>query len=83
MPSYRIIGLSLCVMSCIAVGLLGGATPSAQQPKAGATPAGAGAASEWRGINGDMNSTRYAPLSQIDASNFERLTVAWQWKGAD
>ena len=38
---------------------------------------------EWRGINGDASSTRFAPVSQIDASNFERLTVAWQWKGAD
>ena len=38
---------------------------------------------EWRAINGNDSSTRYSPLSQIDASNFERLQVAWQWKGAD
>ena len=38
---------------------------------------------EWRGINGNDSSTRYSPLSQIDASNFERLKVAWEWKGAD
>ena len=40
-------------------------------------------ASEWRDINGNASATRFAPLSQIDASNVERLSVAWQWKGAD
>ena len=83
MPSYRIIGPSILITSCVAIGLLGGATPAAQQPKAATTSGSAAGATEWRGINGDMNSTRFAPLSQIDASNFERLTVAWQWKGAD
>ncbi|MEX2284627.1 MAG: PQQ-binding-like beta-propeller repeat protein, partial [Gemmatimonadota bacterium] len=39
------------------------------------------ARSEWRAINGDMNSTRYSPLDQINASNFEKLQVAWEWKG--
>jgi quinoprotein glucose dehydrogenase len=39
--------------------------------------------SEWRAINGDDSSTRYSSLTQIDASNFERLGVAWEWKGAD
>jgi quinoprotein glucose dehydrogenase len=40
-------------------------------------------APEWRHINGDANSTRYSPLDQINATNFERLRVAWEWKGAD
>ncbi|MCI0436337.1 MAG: PQQ-binding-like beta-propeller repeat protein [Gemmatimonadetes bacterium] len=37
--------------------------------------------SEWRAINGDETSARYSPLDQIDATNFERLRVAWEWKG--
>ena len=41
----------------------------------------AGAANgEWRAYGGDSGHTRYAPLSQIDASNFSKLTVAWRFK---
>jgi len=38
---------------------------------------------EWRAINGNDASTRYSALDQINASNFERLQVAWEWKGED
>ena len=33
----------------------------------------------WPEYASDKASTRYAPLSQIDAANFARLTVAWTW----
>ncbi|MGH7540850.1 MAG: hypothetical protein ACRELC_07625, partial [Gemmatimonadota bacterium] len=36
---------------------------------------------EWRYWGGDAWSTRYSPLDQIDASNFEDLEVAWIWRG--
>src|SRR5687768_3333305 len=36
---------------------------------------------EWRYIWGDMAGTRYSPLDQIDASNFETLETAWVWRG--
>ncbi len=35
---------------------------------------------EWRSYGGDLGHTRYAPLSEIDASNFNRLDVAWRFK---
>ena len=35
---------------------------------------------EWRHWGADASSTRYSPLEQIDASNFEELEVAWIWK---
>jgi quinoprotein glucose dehydrogenase len=35
---------------------------------------------EWRAWAGDTGSTRYAPLDQIDAQNFQRLEVAWRFK---
>jgi len=38
---------------------------------------------EWRGINGDERSTRFAPHTEIDGSNIGSLQVAWEWKGAD
>jgi quinoprotein glucose dehydrogenase len=37
-------------------------------------------AGEWRYWGGDAWSTRYSPLDQIDASNFNNLQIAWQWK---
>ena len=35
---------------------------------------------EWRYWGGDAWSTRYSPLDQINASNFNSLRIAWQWK---
>ncbi len=35
---------------------------------------------EWRSYGGDAGHTRYAPLSQIDATNFSTVTVAWRFK---
>jgi len=35
---------------------------------------------EWRSYGGDSGHIRYAPLSQIDATNFSTLTVAWRFK---
>ncbi len=35
---------------------------------------------EWRVYGGDSGSTRYSPLSQINASNVKNLEVVWRWK---
>ena len=35
---------------------------------------------EWRRYGGDLGSTRYAPLDQINAGNFNKLEVAWRFK---
>ena len=35
---------------------------------------------EWRTWAGDLGSTRYAPLDQINGDNFEDLEVAWRFK---
>jgi glucose dehydrogenase len=35
----------------------------------------------WRFWGGDAGSSRYSPLDQIDASNFDKLQVAWLWRG--
>ncbi|HEY0930325.1 MAG TPA: PQQ-binding-like beta-propeller repeat protein [Gemmatimonas sp.] len=36
---------------------------------------------EWRHWGADQWSTRYSPLEQINATNFDSLQVAWEWKG--
>ena len=39
---------------------------------------------EWRYLGGDAGNTRSAPLlTQIDASNFADLEVAWTWRGSN
>ncbi len=48
---------------------------SAQSPE----PTGA----EWRNYASDLASTKYSPLDQINASNVNRLQIAWRWKSAN
>jgi glucose dehydrogenase len=61
----RLLALLALVVAAHAVG--------AQNPRA---PAG-----EWHFIGGDVHHTRYSPLDQITAANFESLEVAWTWRG--
>src|SRR5277367_2582869 len=35
---------------------------------------------EWRTYGGDLGSTRYSALDQINAGNFNKLDVAWRFK---
>ena len=35
---------------------------------------------EWRSWGGDSGNTRYSPLDQINAANFNQLEVAWRFK---
>jgi quinoprotein glucose dehydrogenase len=35
---------------------------------------------EWPTYGGDLGNTRYSPLAQIDASNFNKLKIAWTFK---
>jgi quinoprotein glucose dehydrogenase len=64
----------------VAIAILAGATVSnARQGKAvvrGNVPG------EWRVWGADAWSTRYSPLDQINAGNFNSLQVAWQWDAA-
>jgi len=51
-------------------------------PNGGAptAPARSGASGEWRTYGGDLRSTRYAALDQINKDNFSKLEVAWRFK---
>src|SRR5216684_8413600 len=35
---------------------------------------------EWPHYAADIHGTRYSPLDQINASNFDKLEVAWRFK---
>ena len=38
---------------------------------------------EWRSYGGDLGSTKYSPLDQIDRTNFGDLEIAWRWQSVD
>ena len=38
---------------------------------------------EWRSYAGNIAGQKYSPLDQIDAGNFSRLEVAWEWASVD
>jgi len=38
---------------------------------------------EWRTYGGDVGNTRYSPLDQINAANFNKLQVAWRFNTAN
>ena len=59
-----------CLLSLLFV-LSGGVTLASAQSGA--------ANGEWRTYGGDLGSTRYAPLDQIDGDNFDDLEVAWRF----
>ncbi len=44
---------------------------------------GAPANGEWPTYGGDLGSTKYSPLDQIDRDNFGDLRIAWRWQSAD
>src|SRR5579884_2547356 len=35
---------------------------------------------QWPTYGGDLGSTRYSPLDQINAANFKDLEIAWRFK---
>jgi len=37
----------------------------------------------WEHFNGNIEAQRYSPLEQINASNVDKLAVAWRWSGAN
>ena len=58
--------------AAVAALLLAGAAPGVAQFGA--------AGGEWRTYGGDLGSTRYAPLDQITAENFDDLEVQWRFR---
>ena len=60
------------VTTTAVVSLLGAISPASAQ--SGARDG------EWRTYGGDLGNTRYSPLDQINAANFNKLEVAWRFK---
>ena len=59
----------------LVVGLV--STASVAYAQSGATDG------QWRSYGGDLGSTKYAPLDQIDRQNVKDLRVVWEWISPD
>ncbi len=64
---HRLRALVSIVATLAAVAGLASAQPAAKD-------------TEWPSYNADVRGTRYRPLDQINASNFNKLEVAWRFK---
>jgi quinoprotein glucose dehydrogenase len=73
----RFIGTSVPVTSLIFGSAFFGAT--LLNARQGAQLVRGNKPGEWRYWGADAWSTRYSPLDQINANNFDSLQVAWQW----
>ena len=65
------------MLSSTAMTLVLGGLPAAAQTNQAASNRPAD--TEWRNYANDLASTRYAPLDQINAENFNKLEVAWRF----
>jgi quinoprotein glucose dehydrogenase len=71
----RTVKRSVLAVLCTAVVGLWVAGPSGQAPGFPSTKNG-----EWPYYTADVKGSRYSPLDQINASNFNQLEVAWRFK---
>jgi quinoprotein glucose dehydrogenase len=66
----RVLGTTTMILLTYPTGL---GAQDGQKPVRGNVPG------EWRVWGADLWSTRYSPLDQINAQNFDSLQVAWRW----
>jgi quinoprotein glucose dehydrogenase len=77
-PVRPLSALAACLITIAALALI----PFGFARVSGQAPAGqpSTAKGEWPTYNGDIRGTRYSPLDQINAGNFNKLEVAWRFK---
>ncbi len=72
LKTYRFMPALVIGVVLLAVGVSGQSGGGSSQPS---TKNG-----DWPHYSGDQKGTRYSPLDQINASNFNKLEVAWRFK---
>ncbi|MGQ0702327.1 MAG: outer membrane protein assembly factor BamB family protein [Gemmatimonadales bacterium] len=75
-PGFRVSNLTRSLQTICLICLICGPIPLSAQTKPG--PRG-NVPGEWRAWGADLWSSRYSPLEQINADNFNSLKPAWQW----
>ncbi|HEU4996646.1 MAG TPA: PQQ-binding-like beta-propeller repeat protein [Gemmatimonadaceae bacterium] len=67
----------------VALAILAVSGQLAAQSSQSAKPVRGNPPGEWRYWAADAWSTRYSPLDQINAANFDSLKTAWQWNAGE
>src|SRR5688572_29618775 len=78
--SRRRLGMALAAGMTLSGAILAGAT--VMNAVQGPTMVRGNVHGEWRVWGADAWSSRYSPLDQINARNFDSLQVAWQWNAS-
>ena len=65
------------------VGLLLGVTLAAVLTACGAAAVATAADTGWPSFGNDAGNSKYSPLAEIDADNFDRVRVVWTWESVD
>jgi quinoprotein glucose dehydrogenase len=79
LSGIRITGWTLATFLCV-VSTSVVLVAQSGAPRAAAPASGTAANTNWTTYGGDLRSTRYMPLDQINAQNFGTLQVAWRVK---
>jgi quinohemoprotein ethanol dehydrogenase len=74
----RLLGFVACAATTVLAGWIGFAQQPTAQPTAAAL-SNAAQSKEWLTYGGNYSETRFSPLRQIDASNIDRLGLAWSY----
>src|SRR5690349_17595587 len=70
--------ISRLACASVVAGILGAASVLSGQGSAAGQPSTKNG--EWPHYTADLKGTRYSPLDQINAANFNKLEVAWHFK---
>src|SRR3954467_6927637 len=65
---------------CLSAAVLAVSTGLSGQDRAGSARPPSTAGGDWPHYTADMRGTKYSPLDQINAGNFNTLEVAWRFK---
>jgi quinoprotein glucose dehydrogenase len=80
--SWRVIAFGICI-AAFSAGVLPSAGQSPAPSPGAARPRPSTARGEWPSYGGDLASSKYSPLDQINKDNFATLKLAWRTKSPD
>ena len=72
------VGVVIVTLACAASGARGQQDRNAESWQTYGTSNG-----EWRSYAGDIAGTKYSPLDQVTADNFNDLRLVWEWTSVD
>src|SRR2546422_1409513 len=79
-PALAALAIGLVWMDARPLGQNAGLHPAAQSPRGGDPGLPSTKKGDWTHYTADIHGTKYSPLDQVNASNFNKLEVAWRFK---